>query len=310
MQTKTLSLLLLGILTAGLAACRFPTADTPTPFFAPTPNLTMTALFSPDNIASPTPAILATATTQAEPTATPLPLPTNTPLPLPTNTSLPPTATPIPERVKSYFAPYLNDAPSLDGVWDEWTTTKHPAQFIVYGREKWTGESDLEGSYRIGWDEDYLYLAVKVIDDTYAQDATGEDIFKGDSIELLLDTNLNGDFFVQQLSADDFQIGISPGRNEAGEDTEAYLWYPRADTGKLDDVKIGALYSNGIYRIEAAIPWSVFDINPVSGRQFGFAISISDNDDTSENVQQSMASNVQGRVLTDPTTWAELVLTK
>ncbi len=310
MRTKVNTIMLLGILTAGLAACRFPSAETPTPFFSPTPNLTMTALFSPDNVASPTPAILATATTPAEPTATPLPLPTDTPLPLPTNTSLPPTATPIPERVKVYFAPYLNDAPTLDGVWDEWTSTKHPARFVVYGRDKWTGASDLEGSYRIGWDEDYLYLAVKVIDDVYAQDATGEDIFKGDSIELLLDTNLTGDFFVQQLSADDFQIGISPGRGEAGEDTEAYLWYPRADEGTLDKVKIGALYSNGIYRVEAAIPWNVFDIKPVSGRHLGFAVSISDNDNTSENIQQSMASNVEGRILTDPTTWAELILTK
>ncbi len=103
MRTKIYTLLLLGILTAGLSACRFPSADTPTPFFAPTPNLTMTALFSPDNVPSPTPAIVATATVPAEPTATPLPLPTNTPLPLPTNTSLPPTAFTDPRTRQSLF---------------------------------------------------------------------------------------------------------------------------------------------------------------------------------------------------------------
>ncbi len=124
--------------------------------------------------------------TSAAPTALPTVaavFPTNTP----TSAA---TATAVPRAAGSVKAPYLSKAPTLDGVWDEWDTKAYPAKFIVYGKDKIDGDQDLEGSYRIGWDSTYLYLAVKVIDDKYAQNASGQDLYKVDSIELLLDTNL------------------------------------------------------------------------------------------------------------------------
>jgi hypothetical protein len=65
-----------------------------------------------------------------------------------------------------------------------------------------------------------------------------------------------------------------------------------------------------MYRIEARIPWSVFGINPSNGMKLGLAVSVSDNDDTTKNVQQTMASSAPNRSLVDPTTWGEIVLTK
>ena len=132
----------------------------------------------------------------------------------------------------------------------------------------------------------------------------------GDSIEILLDTNLFGDFSDPSLSSDDYQLGISPGRGDIDDDPEAYLWYPRATAGSRDQVKIAAVEGPGVYRVEAAIPWSVFGVTPAEGLQIGFALSASDNDDTGEDVQQSMSSSVPNRVLTNPTTWGELILKK
>lgn len=312
MNKRTLTILGIGILALGLAACQLPFApDPPTPFFSPTPNLTMTALFSPDNIATATPGgqVVATATSPPLVTATPLPLPTNTdPPPLPTNTSLPPTATTIPERGATFNAAYLSSPPDLDGVWDEWTNKAYPASYIVFGANKWENAADQEGSFRVAWDNDYLYIAVKVFDDVYAQNASGGEIFRGDSIEVLLDTNLFGDFADMSLSSDDYQLGISPGQGDIDDDPEAYLWYPRSVAGSRDQVKIAAVDGNGLYRVEAAIPWSVFGVTPSDGLQLGFALSVSDNDNTSDNEQQSMTSSVPNRVLTNPTTWGELVL--
>jgi hypothetical protein len=125
-----------------------------------------------------------------------------------------------------------------------------------------------------------------------------------------LDTNLFSDFSDASLSSDDFQLGISPGRGDIDDDTEAYLWYPRSTAGSRDQVKIAAVEGPGLYRVEAAIPWSVFGVTPAEGLQIGFALSASDNDDTGENVQQSMSSSVPNRMLTNPTTWGELILKK
>jgi hypothetical protein len=62
------------------------------------------------------------------------------------------------------------------------------------------------------------------------------------------------------------------------------------------------------YRIEFAIPWSVFGISPVKGQLLGFAVSVSDNDNKTQDLQQTMISSAPHRVLTDPTTWGLLIL--
>ena len=160
----------------------------------------------------------------------------------------------------------------------------------------------------MGWDSQYLYLAVKVIDDTYVQNATGANLYKGDSIELLLSTNPNADSPTQGLTAADYQIGISPGRPSIGQNMEAYLWYPQAKAGSLSNVVIGAVPMTDGYRIEFAIPWSVFGITPVKGQLFGFAVSVSDNDSKSQDVQQTIISSALHRDLTDPTSWGLITL--
>ena len=97
MNKRTKTILGIGILVLVLTACQFPfSPDPPTPFFSPTPNLTMTALFSPDNIATATPGGPAVATATPVFIASATPPPTDTPLPLiPTDTPPPPTATPV-----------------------------------------------------------------------------------------------------------------------------------------------------------------------------------------------------------------------
>jgi hypothetical protein len=210
------------------------------------------------------------------------------------------------------LAYYFQDEPEIDGDFDEdvWDLDRYEVDRVVYGENRWDDEDDLSGSFMLGWDDYYLYLAVRVIDDEYVQNASGEDLFKGDSIEFLFDRNLSGDFNRRSLDGDDYQIGISPGEDEPGEDMEVYLWYPRSKERPLDedDVEAAAVPTDDGYRIEARISWDVFDIEPDVGDRYGFAFSISDNDDDDDDVQQSMVSNVSNRHLTDPTSWGDLAL--
>ena len=153
-------------------------------------------------------------------------------------------------------------------------------------------------------------LRSKVLDDTYVQNAHGAQLYKGDSVDILLDTNVASDYYLQALSGDDFQLGISPGSPQPGNKMEAYLWYPKNRAGSLPDVKIEAFLLDDGYRLEAAIPWSTFGIIPFAGQHFGFAFSLSDDDDPGTTIQQSMVSNIQNRQLTNPTTWGDLTLVK
>jgi hypothetical protein len=252
------------------------------------------------------------------PTATPTlvpPLPTATPLPtltpLPTSTPVPtlrPPNTPTPISRPSTSAAYLSTPPTIDGPWDEWNTTQYPLKYVVWGPANWTGPADLQASYRVGWDASYLYLAVKVFDDVYAQHEKGANMYLGDSLELLLSTNPYADSPAVGLTYYDYQVGISPGYAEIDNNTEAYLWFPKGKEGKLSSVPIGVEEMNGGYRIEFAVPWSTFGVSPAKGQVYGFAISVSDNDKKDQNLQQTMISSVATRWLANPASWGLLVL--
>lgn len=295
------------------ASCSLMGQNTPEPATG-TPNATLTALFdlSGNLPATATPPALATATPQSVlPTGQPtLAVPTKVTVPTP----LPAKATPTTETRSGTLmrAAYLSTPPKLDGSWSEWRdkTTQYPIKSLVWGAKNWSGEADLEASFGAGWDDKNFYVGFKIYDDKYVQNASGADMYKGDSIELLIDTNLNGDLNVQQLDADDYQLGISCGDAEKGIKPEAYLWYPASKKGTRTQVGIACVFESGLYRVEASIPWSVLGVTPSNGLNLGFVASVNDNDDPSQNAQQTMLSSVSSRVLTDPTTWGWISLSK
>jgi hypothetical protein len=291
--------------------------QTMTALFAITPNAkaTATATLPPvvtstaqGGVTQPTVAPATTAPTSAPATAAPAPTSGTAPTTAPQASATIPGVRPRGQAV----AKYLTKAPTIDGDWSEWKdiTTEYPIGIVVWGPDKRTGDDDLMGSFHIGWDDNNLYIAVKVRDDTYVQNASGENIYKGDSVEILMDTKLQEDFYYTSLSPDDFQLGISPGRPDANGVREAYLWLPSNIAGARTNVTIAAIQSNGVWRMEAAIPWNVFETKPTAGQHMGFAISISDDDTPGTTEQQSMVSNVGTRRLTDPTTWGDIQFTK
>ena len=300
-----------------------------------TPNLTMTALFSPPiNIATETLTHQKVVTSTGEASKTPSPSPTPTETATPTTsstvTTLPSwtpqsggsvyvvTATTAPtsasltapcyRSVETFEAPQVSNV-WIDGNWAEWGSTQYWAWNVVYGAGSWISVADLGGNFVVGWDSQYLYLGMSVTDERYVQNQDGDGMYKGDSVELLLDVDLCGDFYSTSLSGDDYQIGISPGKPGVNDEEEVFKWYPRPAGGISSISNTATSTFTGGYRVEAAIPWSAFKItDPKAGDTFGFAFSVSDNDDTQEDKQESMVSGVATRHLTNPTTWGTLIL--
>ncbi len=313
-------------LVLAVAACQLP-GTTPEPELFPTPDLTMTAIYAVLYETQVTDTATPLAVTETPlptllpfPTFTPTSLPpTYTPTSVPTQTSLPPTATathilptntprPLIRGGASITATYLGVRPDINGSLGEWNLTKYAVTSVVYGADRWDNADDLSARVQVGWDASNLYLAVEVIDEDYEQNSGGVNLFQGDSLEILLDTNIAADFYLDYFTPDDFQLGISPGSPVPDEDPEAYLWYPTTIDGGRSQVDIAAVRTDDGYNVEVAIPWSVFEMTPQAGQHYGFAFSVSDNDIDGGVAQQSMISNVASRVLTDPTTWGDLLL--
>jgi hypothetical protein len=331
MKYKARSLIVAGIaLTMSMLACSLPAASGPPPVVLPTLTPTSATPATPTGL--PTSPVIPTTVQNLTTTNTPV-IPTSTQIPptlIPTYTPLPtytpfPTYTPIPTNTPvptvSYAGPnkrpgisisavFMSTKPVINADFSDWNMQKYPVNYIVYGANNWTGSADLSGKLMVGWDNDKLYIAIKVIDDTYVQNAHGAQLYKGDSLEILLDTNVPSDYYLQVLSGDDFQLGISPGSPQPGNAMEAYLWYPQSRAGSVTNIAMEAYQLDDGYRLEAAIPWSIFGVIPFVGQHFGFAFSLSDDDQPGTTTQQTLASTVPTRKLTNPTTWGDLTLVK
>ena len=319
-----------------LSGCTLPGFSTPTPFSFPTPDQTMTALFEPTQAVPATSA--AEDPDEEEATFTPEVIPTDTLEITPTEEDgeETPEPTPTEDLEPSYEGPAIRSGPSvtatyidypigIDGDLYEWKTPiQKVINYVVYGSANWTDELDCSGTVVAAWDEDYLYIGVRVKDNKYVQEAIKEQIYLGDSIEILFDRYVSADYYLQAMTADDYQIGVSPGRYGiqtcyivngklstgcTPEPPQAYMWFPKTEAGKKTKIKVGALESGKGYQVEFKIPWELLGVaNPQSGDHYGFAISISDNDKADKLLQQTVVSNVSTRYFADPTTWGDLYL--
>ncbi|MBT3240873.1 MAG: hypothetical protein HON98_05760 [Chloroflexi bacterium] len=199
-------------------------------------------------------------------------------------------------------------APIIDGDPGDWVGIWYTADYPTYGEGFFAGKKDLSAEFKLGWDAEYLYVGLHVRDSLFAQQASGSQIYRGDSLEILIDTDLGGDFSSNVLSGDDFQFGFSPGNLRSAAISESFVWAPKFAMGSFEmGQSAGRLTENGYY-MEAAIPWASMDIDPHDGKHFGFLLSVSDNDTLSDNAQHTVVSFSPERLLHDPTSWKDLIL--
>jgi Ig-like domain from next to BRCA1 gene/Carbohydrate family 9 binding domain-like len=200
-------------------------------------------------------------------------------------------------------------APSIDWtlVGGEWTIP-----LVNSVTTKVFGTTSETATFTLKWDSENLYMVVLVADGTYQQDTGGgPDMYKGDSIEILLDTNLKGDYCDTGMSSDDYQLGISAGSGASA--PAAYLWYPLAKAGSKVITASAHITPSGWiatpvgWIMIAKIPWNIFGVTPAGGEYYGFAFSVSDDNHPGQNLQDGMISTDPKRAYpSNPTLWGTL----
>ena len=204
-------------LVGAIFACTLPGTSSPTPFAPPTADVTLTAMFSETEQGVPTQPPPITLGPGSSPTPSPTVIlggATSTPVPVGSTTPISKDTRPNGSPVEAAF---MESPPTLDGDLSDWSSSTFNANQIVFGTSNWTGVSDYlgdddisigftshygaSGVYYIGWTNEALYIAIKVTDDTHVQVSSGSFVYKGDEVELQLDTNLEDDFFSNVLSS-------------------------------------------------------------------------------------------------------------
>lgn len=203
-----------------------------------------------------------------------------------------------------WHVPRLVTPPSLDGRAVEWSGRPRQVTAVIFGHDYWSGSADLSARAFGAWDDARLYLAVEVTDDLFAQPSTAQRLHLGDSLELQLDVDLIGDAASPTYSADDWQIGLSPG-DFAARPPEAYVWRPAG--ASAGSIAVAARRAARGYTVEAAVPWTVVGFDPFSARSLGLALNVSDDDDP-RPAQLTMISIAPSRSWSDPRSFAIAVL--
>lgn len=252
---------------------------------------TPTAGAAADNILTPTSALAPTVT-----------LPGN----VPAATLVPTTAPPV-----QVVSSRLTTAPAIDGSLADWPALPtYRSAFTVFTADSWDGTDDVDATWRLGWDDSNLYVAAEVTDNLHVQTQVGNQIWKGDGVDLQLDANRSND--AAGLNLDNFQINLSPG-NFSDIPPSAFRFQGTADGNILDapgghHVTVAAQKTATGYIIEAAIPWSDLNFTPSVGAVLGLALNVNGNDQAGQAVQEVMKSHVSTRTLTRPTGWGTMVL--
>jgi hypothetical protein len=200
----------------------------------------------------------------------------------------------------------------IDGSLADWPEEETvTSAFRVYSAEGWDGTADLTAVWHLVWDPDNLYFGIEITDDIHVQTQTGNQIFRGDSVDIQFDTDRAADY-APRLSPDDFQVTLSPG-NFGNLSPSAFLFRGTADNQILDapgqhSIVVAAQRVDGGYVLEAAVPWRNLEKVPERDLIIGIALNANDNDTAGTAVQEVMMSHVATRTLRDPTGWGTLTL--
>ncbi len=220
-------------------------------------------------------------------------------------------ATAVPIGPGNVEAEPLSVPPAINGDLTDWAgSAAAESTFRVYSHSSWDGTDDVTAVWQLGWDANNLYIAVQVTDDAHVQTQTGNQIFRGDSVDMQLDTDRNGDYG-SGLNRDDFQIVFSPG-DFAGLPPSAFRFQGTAGGQILDapghSIVVSAQPTALGYNLEMAVPWRDLNLTPSPGLVIGLALNVSDNDTVGTAVQEVMKSHVSTRQFDNPASWGTLTL--
>jgi hypothetical protein len=168
-------------------------------------------------------------------------------------------------HIKPFSGPAVSLAatgPAIDGIVDEPWTTCPPLPISCSLIGNMPTEDDLSATFRLLWDETYLYILVEVTDDVCISRAD-PDYFR-DGVEVHLDcANDKNEYYDENdcMLRYNWTTDLTILRG----DTEADIPHAQSDKG------------HG-YVMEIAWPWALCGHHPAAGGFFGLDIHVNDND--------------------------------
>lgn len=214
-----------------------------------------------------------------------------------------------------YGVPKAKAPLSLDGALDEADWQRAPVrkvdkvdQFFAFEQKEkpkadWTGPQDLSAEIRYLWDDQYLYVGVKVSDDIAGKLVQDGQIWFQDGLQFLVDPMRTSH---QKAGKYDYALGIG----KKGSQVWCYLSADAgAPSGEVKDMKLAfkkGKEGTGDITYEIAIPWSrVAPFQPAVGADLGFTLIVNEDDGNGRDSFMTWFGNAHNK---DVDTVGDLVL--
>ncbi|MCC6616431.1 MAG: PIG-L family deacetylase [Anaerolineae bacterium] len=217
--------------------------------------------------------------------------------------------------VPTLTVPAATATPTIDGDISEFADL--PSYQVPFSN-LWEGETndaaDLTGTFQVMYDDQFLYVAVDVVDDTVVSNIAPNDIkghWRSDSVEITVDPQGAG---VSEHTLTTFKTGIFPFDTEGNVEGERDA---DANQGLLSitapDMQIASSHTDTGYILEVAIPWNAVPGEVSAGDDFGFNVLIYDCDKAEaavgENCNEARTAwSAWGQIQGNPRLWGHATL--
>ena len=197
-------------------------------------------------------------------------------------------------------------SPALDGVLDEADWQRSPVlrineerQFFGFNEKRaWRGVKDLSAEMRLLWDDQNLYVGVKVSDDVFRNEKQDGDIWSGDGLQFLVDPCRESP---DKSGKYDYCVAVGKKGPQAWCNSSADSSAPIGDVPAIrfaakPGVALSADSGPGGMTYEVAIPWArVAPFKPGLGRDLGLAMILNDDDGAGRDCFMGWFSGVHSK---------------
>lgn len=147
---------------------------------------------------------------------------------------------------------------------------------------RWAGPNDLSMAMRLAWDEQHLYVAAEVRDDTFVMDRKEKTDplaywYAADCVEVFLDTSNTASLDRRTATDSKYHLYFIAGRG----DSRAADWMCELSDPPMKEVWVASRFGPDGYVVEAAIPLSAFPAVKVGkpGTVIRFFTAVNDRDE-------------------------------
>lgn len=157
----------------------------------------------------------------------------------------------------------------------------------------WNGPEDLSGEFRFLWDDKYLYIGVKVVDDIFHNDSSDSKLWAGDSVQILIDPARGSQ---EKSGKYDLGMALTPKGPQACMFMSADA---RVQAGMAPDIRVAAKKADdgtGSISYEIAIPWTrLIPFQPAVGANLGLAAALNEDDQPKRDGFMAWFGDIQSK---------------